>query len=576
MRRLSTWFAISMSESAVSNLSYYLSLLNGLNSILIAADAKEHIVFANALAHEVLGKDMVLFVEPTYQSAIRLLHEDLSVWEADALPLKQVLQGQALSNLRGFLALQETHEKILVSINGIPLPNQGGLIVVQQLLGGSVSPNSVVAQANKIAEKLATRALFVSCLKAALTFYRQRPTHIMAVCYFDIERLRWINTRLGHAFGDQLLAALSLRLAEQVGINEVAAHIGSDQFAILINGAETVTQVIERVEQLLGIIAQAFEIQQQTVCVTAKFGIAFASTGYQNAEDWLQDAAIAMKQAKTAIDSHCQIFDQALKAERDRRLQIEAWLGEALQKQQFRLHYQAIVAVSTQKIVGLEALLRWQHPKKGLLMPIDFLSVVEETNMIIPIGWWVLREACYQMTAWKKAFPAYRGLTLSVNMSSKQFAQKDLSTRIKALLRETNFPAEKLIIEITESDLIENSETIINSLMALKDLGIKLSIDDFGTGYSSLGYLHQFPFDNLKIDRSFLKNFEEDYEKLGILQSIVKLAWNLGLEVVAEGVETHKHYAQVKALRCESGQGYLFARPMSSDNFQDLLASKLA
>jgi EAL domain-containing protein (putative c-di-GMP-specific phosphodiesterase class I) len=233
-----------------------------------------------------------------------------------------------------------------------------------------------------------------------------------------------------------------------------------------------------------------------------------------------------------------------------------------------------MVLVRTQEIVGMESLVRWQHPEQGVLAPGQFIDIAERTGLIIPLGWWVLEESCRQLKVWQETIPQAQHLFVSVNMSSQQFAQPDVLDRIKAILQRTRLSPEFLKIEMTESVLIENSESIIEILAAIRDLGIRLSVDDFGTGYSSLSYLHRFPVDTLKIDRSFLENADSDYEKLEILQSVVRLAWNLGLEVVAEGIETQKHLAQVQALRCESGQGFLFSRPLDQTAMAAILRAR--
>jgi EAL domain-containing protein (putative c-di-GMP-specific phosphodiesterase class I) len=270
------------------------------------------------------------------------------------------------------------------------------------------------------------------------------------------------------------------------------------------------------------------------------------------------------------------VFDNSLQVKQDLRLQTEIDLRQALERGELRLHYQPIVTISNEEICGFEALVRWQHPTRGLLMPGEFIHIAEATGLIIPLGRWVMAEACRQMHLWTTTYPAMAEFTVSVNMSSKQFSQQHLVAQIQQILEETGFSPHRLKIEITEGVLIDHSDSIIETLEQLKAMGIKLLVDDFGTGYSSLSYLHRFPFDCLKIDRSFIENADQDFEKLEILQSVVRLAWNLGLDVVAEGVETHRHHAQLKALRCELGQGYLFSRPLPPDAIEAMMAEKVA
>jgi EAL domain-containing protein (putative c-di-GMP-specific phosphodiesterase class I) len=265
-----------------------------------------------------------------------------------------------------------------------------------------------------------------------------------------------------------------------------------------------------------------------------------------------------------------------MKGDADDSLYLEIALKKALERQEMFLEYQPIFQVRTKAVIGLESLVRWQHPEKGVLPPGQFISLAEKTGLIIPLGWWVLEESCRQLKAWQAVTPLAQNMFVSVNMSSKQFSQKDVPERIQQIIEEIGLDPKCLKLEITESVLIDHSATIVETLQAIRALGIKLSIDDFGTGYSSLSYLHRFPFDTLKIDRSFIDNADADFEKLEILQSVVRLAWNLGLEVVAEGIETQKHFAQIKALRCESGQGFLFSKPLSTTLMEKLILEQAA
>ncbi|HEY9748709.1 MAG TPA: EAL domain-containing protein, partial [Allocoleopsis sp.] len=246
-------------------------------------------------------------------------------------------------------------------------------------------------------------------------------------------------------------------------------------------------------------------------------------------------------------------------------LQLESDLRRAIQRQEFRVYYQPIVSLKSNKLIGFEALVRWQHPTRGLVSPAEFIPVSEETNLIGPIGWWVLEAACQQMYTWQTQFPSAASWAMSVNLSGKQIAQPDLVERIRQILATTGLKPQCLKLEITESVLMQDPEAITALFVQLRSLGVRLSIDDFGTGYSSLAYLHHFPIDTLKIDRSFVTSVDTDAEKLAIIRTIVTLAWNLGMDVIAEGVETAKQLAQLKALKCEAGQGYLFAKPMDAE-----------
>jgi diguanylate cyclase (GGDEF)-like protein len=397
----------------------------------------------------------------------------------------------------------------------------------------------------------------------------------MALLFMDLDRFKEVNDSLGHRVGNELLAQLGQRLQDHLSKHHTVARLGGDEFAVLLEHIPNPTVAIAMAEQLRNAIIQPFYLQQYEVYIDASIGIALGSEQYQQAEDWLRDADAAMYQIKDLPDRHWHIFDSSLQNQRHQRLQSEMALRQALDRQELRLYYQPIVTLSTQAIIGFEALVRWQHPERGLLMPGEFIATAEATGLIIPLGWWVLEEACQQMQTWSELHPTMANLSISVNMSSKQFSQQNLVEKVQDILAKTRFSPHRLKLEITEGVLIHHSESIVAILEQLRAMGIGLAVDDFGTGYSSLSYLHRFPFDCLKIDRSFIENADQDFEKLEILQSVVRLAWNLGLDVVAEGVETQRHYAQLKALRCESGQGYLFSQPLPPEGIEALVADHL-
>lgn len=401
-----------------------------------------------------------------------------------------------------------------------------------------------------------------------------RSPHTLALLCVDLDRFKDVNDNLGHSLGNRLLGALGERLQQAPWRDRLIVRLGSDEFAVLLEDLNQPEEATSFAEQLHLLIAAPFHLQQHDIYIEASIGIAPGTSHYRHAEDWLRDAHAAMHQVKDLPDRHWCLFDSSLQTKHNQRLLAEMALRRALEREELRLYYQPIVTISTQAIIGFEALVRWQHPDKGLLMPGEFISVAEASGLIIPLSWWVLEEACRQMQTWTATYPGMAHFTVSVNMSSKQFFQKDLVQKVSDILTKTGFDPHRLKLEITEGVLIDHSDSIIATLEQLREMGIRLAVDDFGTGYSSLSYLHRFPFDCLKIDRSFIENADQDFEKLEILQSVVRLAWNLGLDVVAEGVETHRHYAQLKALRCESGQGYLFSRPLPPEAVEEILSEE--
>jgi EAL domain-containing protein (putative c-di-GMP-specific phosphodiesterase class I) len=354
------------------------------------------------------------------------------------------------------------------------------------------------------------------------------------------------------------------------------ARLGGDEFAILLNNLDRpgdALHVADRVQQEL---TAPFQLGGHEVFSTASIGIALSTTGYTNEEDVLRDADTVMYRAKSMGAARYEVFDQVMHARVVSQLKLENDLRRAVERKEFCLYYQPIVSLSSGRITGFEALVRWQHPERGLISPADFIPVAEETGLIVPLGLWVLEAACRQMQEWHELSPLHRDLKLSVNLSGRQFAQVDLLDCITRILAETRFDPRCLQLEITESVVMENAQAIVALMGELRALGLELAIDDFGTGYSSLSYLQRFPIHTLKIDRSFISpRGEEDPENSEIVRTIILLARNMGKDVVAEGVETEEQFARLRELDCAYGQGYLFSRPQSADVTESLLREGL-
>jgi EAL domain-containing protein (putative c-di-GMP-specific phosphodiesterase class I) len=318
-------------------------------------------------------------------------------------------------------------------------------------------------------------------------------------------------------------------------------------------------------------VTQPFNIGGHEVFTTASIGIALSTTGYERAEDLLRDADTAMYRAKLLGKKRHIVFDREMHDRAMELLQIETDLRRAITRKEFFVNYQPIVSLETGKVSSFEALVRWRHPERGLVGPSEFIPVAEETGLIIPLGQWVLNEACRQVREWQKLHLADEHVTISVNLSSRQFSQADLIEQVSSALRESGLRPGCLKLEITESMVMENIDTAIDMLMQLRGLGVGLSIDDFGTGYSSLSYLHRFPIDTLKIDRSFVTQMTDNTENAEIVRTIVTLARSLDMDVIAEGVETREQLRQLSALGCDYGQGYLFSRPVGPSQALELL-----
>jgi diguanylate cyclase (GGDEF)-like protein/PAS domain S-box-containing protein len=418
---------------------------------------------------------------------------------------------------------------------------------------------------------LPNRLRFTERLTQIISRTKNSPGRMFAVLFLDLDRFKVINDSLGHMVGDQLLIAIARRLETCVKRTDIVARLGGDEFTILLDDIQNETSANQVAERIHHELSHPFNLNGYEVFTTVSIGIALSTTDFNHTEDLLRGADIAMYRAKALGKACHEVFDTEMHNEAMRQMQLENDLRRALEREEFRVYYQPIVSLTTGRLAGFEALMRWQHPDRGMVSPGDFIPIAEETGLILPMGQWILREACRQLSEWQKKYPQYRRLSMSVNLSSRQFSQRGTIDLLKDVLEETGLNPALLKLEITETAIMENTESAMEILGTLKKMGVQLSVDDFGTGYSSLGYLYRFPMDVLKIDRSFISRVDTDGEKLELVRTIITLAWNLGMDVIAEGVETTKQLAQLKMLKCEYGQGYLFSKPMSAQHTEEFL-----
>ena len=420
---------------------------------------------------------------------------------------------------------------------------------------------------------LPNRTLFTDRLEGAIARARRRTNGLFAVLFLDVDRFKVVNDSLGHMVGDRLLRAIARRIPACLRDTDTFARLGGDEFAVLLEELRDPSEALRMADRIQRELAMPFDLEGQEVFTTASIGIALSSIGYNRAEELLRDSDTAMYRAKALGKARYEVFDEAMRARAVALLNLETDLRRALERGELRLFYQPIVSLESGRIVGFEALLRWQHPDLGLLAPDEFVPLAEETGLITFLDRWLLRQACLQLGAWRERCETDAPLSISVNLSSKQFLFPDLVEHVETVVREAAIPPEDLRLEITESAIMENVDAAATMLARLRGLGIRVSLDDFGTGYSSLSYLHKFPIDTLKIDREFAAKLG-DRESREIARTIVTLARNLGMQVVAEGIETLEQLAQFRAMDCELGQGFLFSQPVDADVAGELLEAQ--
>jgi diguanylate cyclase (GGDEF)-like protein/PAS domain S-box-containing protein len=432
---------------------------------------------------------------------------------------------------------------------------------------------------------LPNRLLFIDRLSRLIKHAKRRKNQSFAVLFMDLDGFKMINDSMGHLIGDQLLVAVAARLEKclratdtlaRLGETFTVARLGGDEFTVLLDDLKDPNDAKTAAERLMKALSAPFVLGGKEVFTSVSIGIALSSPNYEQPDEILRDADTAMYRAKSLGKARYEVFDADMRASVMARLQLETDLRRALERGEFSNYYQPIVDLASGDIAGFEALLRWRHPTRGLLGPGEFIGVAEETGLIRELGWWNLGEACRQISEWRASSKAHEHLTISVNLSAKQFLQPNLVQEIGSLLKESGLPPEALKLEITESTVMGDPSAAVEMLQQIKALGIRLAIDDFGTGYSSLSYLHRFPLDTLKIDRSFISDISAEGEGMEIARTILPMANNLRLDVIAEGVETIEQVLLLKKLQCKYGQGFFFSRPLSAEGITALLTGDLA
>ena len=418
---------------------------------------------------------------------------------------------------------------------------------------------------------LPNRVFFINRLEQALNRAKLESDYHFAVLFLDCDRFKIINDSLGHLVGDELLVAIAKRLQNTITPFDTLARLGGDEFGILLENISNIEMVTTIAERILNSLSQHFNVSRNQVFVNVSIGINWGSVNYDKPEYLLRDADTAMYGAKALGRGRFHIFDPEMHREAIQILELENDLRRAINKQELIVYYQPIISLNSGSIIGLEALVRWQHPTKGLILPTEFISMAEETGLIHAIDTWVLKSACNQLRIWQNHPAVPKSLYISVNLSAKLFLQTNFLAQIDQIIYETKVNPAFLELEITESVIMEDSVDMKTTLQELRERNIRLSMDDFGTGYSSLSYLHSFPLNTLKIDKSFLNLMQNNREHMGLVPAMIGIAHSMGMRAIAEGVETSEQLSQIRDLKCNFAQGNLFSRPMEAQRMLDLM-----
>ncbi|MBW2515200.1 MAG: EAL domain-containing protein [Deltaproteobacteria bacterium] len=475
-----------------------------------------------------------------------------------------------------FIDKQGTHKDMLCSLADIP-GSEKGVVSLADITELKEAERQIYHQAfHDTLTGLPNRALFMEHLNMALKRAKRRDDYYFAVLYLDIDRFKLVNDSLGHSVGDQLIRAFAGRIQESLRDLDILARFGGDEFVILledIENSEFASGVADRLQQEL---KRPFMIENKEVFAPASFGVVLNTRDYDDPENIIRDADAAMYHAKENGKAQYKIFDKTLHKKALHLLERETDLRKAVNRDEFENHYQPIVDLQTASLVGFEALIRWNHPQLGLINPGSFISIAEETGLIIPITQLIAQRACEDLCYWQERLKDELKLTMNINLSSKHFMSPTLLDDIKEILNQTGMPPEQLKLEITETALMEDADETIRLVHRLKDLGLQLVIDDFGTGYSSLSYLQRLPIDTLKVDRSFVSRIQSEPDgNRNIVEAIISLAHRLKMMVVAEWVETEEQFAILLEMNCQFGQGYLFSKPLGKPEVDELIENIL-
>jgi diguanylate cyclase (GGDEF)-like protein len=567
-------------QMAADDLRSYLEILpNGAMTI----DLRGRVRFCNPKALDLLGmnEDALLRVDWT-QPGFPILEVDGNPFDPPALPMN---------------VARATGRRVAGTVMGLERPGEGDWAWVTCAAQPKCDPAGAVVEVvctledatrYRVVEAelavqtfrdrltgLPNRTLFMERLSQAI-LRSDRRRLFSAVLFLDLDRFKVVNDSLGHEAGDQLLVQVAKRLMNCIRPEDTVARLGGDEFVVLFEDIPSVNDGVGVADRIAQSHAHPFQLQGQEVFVTCSMGIALSASGETAPSDLVRDAEVAMYRAKAKGERSIEVFDPSMNAQAMARFQMESELRRGLEREEFELYYQPMVGLENGTIEGWEALVRWRHPERGLVPPLDFIPLAEETGLIVPLGKWVIQEACSQASQWARKYPAVLPRLMNVNLSARQFGHRDLVQDVADALKRSGLDPHCLKLELTESVMMRDPHASLEVMRALKRMNIHLVVDDFGTGYSSLSYLNRFPVGTLKIDKSFIENLGRDPENTAIVTAVISLARSLGMKVTAEGIENQEQMAYLQRLNCDQGQGYHFSRPLPAPAAEELLAGNPA
>lgn len=568
-------------ESALRQLrrseTHYRQLIDHLHAGVIVYGADRRVVMGNQTAWDMLGLTADA-VSGDETSIWTLIDEFGTPLQPEHYPVRQVIASQIpLQNYVVGICRSSQQNCLWVLVNAFPSfddAHQLTQVVVTfiDITDRKLAEEELRHQAMHDAlTELPNRALFNEHLDRALRRTQRHPQGLFAVLFIDLDRFKVINDSLGHLIGDQLLIQVANILKRHVRTSDTVARLGGDEFVILLEPIASLRDAIQVVERIQADMKLPIRLGEHTVFTSASIGIALSNPHYASGEAILRDADNAMYCAKGQGPSCYEIFNPEMHQSALQLFELETGLRRAIEQQEFVLHYQPIVSLTSCQLLGFEALVRWMHPRRGLIPPNEFIPLAEETGLIMPLGEWILQAACQQMVSWQQRFPAAGDLKLSVNVAAAQFCNSTFLASLSQTLTQANLSPDRLKLEVTESLLLANVEAVLSTFSKLQQQHIEISIDDFGAGYSSLSYLKQFPINTLKIDKSFVDGLGTEQEDTSLIEAIIQIAQSLRLSVVAEGVETTSQREQLRQLGCDAIQGYLVAPPLTSRQATDFI-----